>query len=387
MKQTTKAKNQAYQVRDLVKEQAKEQANQATTEFLKAKEQAQVFLKRNLPQVIVQGVIIVAVSVASYSLMTWLVTEIAGVEDTFLAALYEILGTLFLMVIALVSVNTYIYRSRFKEIDTLSEAIFSVANGDFQYRIEYHPRDPMAGVYENFNKMTSELASVQLLQNDFINNYSHEFKTPIASIGGFAELLLEKDLSKEQQQEYLTIIRDESERLSTLASNTIFLSKLSNQQRIGETEVYNLGEQLRQCAIICSGAWMGKHQDFESDLPDVDFEGNKEIMSHLWLNLLTNAVKYTPEGGTITLTLEESPNSVLVCVRDTGEGMSQATQAHLFDPYFQGDSSRSAQGLGLGLSICSRIIELCKGFITVESAVGQGSAFFVTLPKNTSSAK
>lgn len=145
-------------------------------------------------------------------------------------------------------------------------------------------------------------------------------------------------------------------------------------------ENYNLGEQLRQCAIITSPGWLQKKIDFSSELPDLAFRCNRELLQHLWLNLIGNAVKYTPENGTITLSLTSKDNLAIVEISDSGVGISEETQKHMFDPYFQGDTSRSVQGLGLGLSIAKRIVELCEGEISVSSVLGKGSTFTVKLP-------
>ena len=345
-----------------------------------ARKKAAELLKRLIPQILVQSFAIVGTATGSYMIMTWIVQDLAKVQSTYLGAAYEVLGTLVLMILVLVSTNTHVYRKRLQEINTLSDAISRVAGGDFDYKIKVRPNEPMATVYEDFNKMSDELSGVQILRNDFINNYSHEFKTPIASINGFASLLLERKLDEAEQRQYLEIIRDESERLTSLAKNTILLSKLSSTRILTDIEQYNLGEQLRQCAIIASRSWMEKNQDFSSELPDIPYTGNRELMQHLWLNLIGNAVKYTPEGGAISVTLTQENQTILVRVSDTGEGMSEETQKHLFDPYFQGDSSRTVQGLGLGLSIAKRIAELCDGEIRVESTLGQGSTFTVELP-------
>lgn len=345
-----------------------------------ARKTARRLLKRLIPQILVQYAAIAVTAIASNMLLTWVFVELLEVRHIYLSATFETLGTLLLMSISLVATNTYVYRKRLREINTLSEAISRVVSGDYQSRIPIAPHDPMAEIYEDFNKMVAELSSVQILRNDFINNYSHEFKTPIASINGFAELLMEKKLSPEEQRQYLEIIRDESQRLSSLAKNTILLSKLSNQFIITDTERYNLGEQLRQCAIICSRQWLDKRQDFTGDFPDVMYVGNRELMQHLWLNLLGNAIKFTPEGGEIIVTLATEGENAVITVSDSGEGMDAQTLKHLFTPYFQGDSSRSRQGLGLGLSIVKRILELNDGQINVFSELGVGSRFIVTLP-------
>lgn len=338
------------------------------------------FFRRLLPQILVQSLAIVITGASSYMLMTWLIQDVAQISSTYLSALYETLGTLAITIVILVSTNTYIYRKRLREVRTLSDAIEKVASGDFSYRIPIGKRDPMTQIYEDFNKMSSELGSLQILRNDFVNRYSHEFKTPIASINGFSQLLLDKQFPKEEQRQYLEIIRDESERLSKLATNTILFSRLSAQQIITDTEEYDLGEQLRQCSIILSRSWLGKHIAFSGEFPPVLFTGNKELLQHLWLNIIGNAVKYTPVGGEISVMLKESQGNAVVCVSDTGEGISPETREHLFEPYYQGSSEHVSQGLGLGLSIAHRIAELCNGSILVKSEPGAGSEFTVVLP-------
>lgn len=315
-----------------------------------------------------------------YMSMTWLTTEIASINDVYLRAEFQFLGTLVIVLFLLIVIFAIIYRRRKRELITLSENIRKVANGDFSTRIIYNPHDSMAHVYRDFNKMSAELESVQVLRKDFINNYSHEFKTPIASINGFASLLIDKELPREDQCTYLRIIQEESERLSNLTSNTILLSKLSSQKIVSDTERYNLGEQLRQCAIILSHEWLKKQQTFSGEFPSIEYVGNRELMQHLWINLISNAVKYTPEGGEISVELSRQEQQISVTVADTGTGMDEKTLSHLFDPYYQGDRSHSNQGLGLGLSIAKQIVELCNGSIEVKSTVGEESQFIVFLP-------
>lgn len=337
-------------------------------------------MRKVLPQMLMQSFVIITTAVLSFMFMTWFVTDVFNVTDTYTAAGYEALGTLVIFTIVLVPLNTVMYRRRQKEIVTLSDGIRSVAGGNYTTRIDSSKGGQMTHVYEDFNKMCAELASVQILRNDFINSYSHEFKTPIASINGFASLLMEKELPESEQKKYLEIIVEESARLSKLASNTILLSKLSSQQIVTDTEKYDLSEQLRQCAIILSKSWLDKKIEFNGEFPAAMFVGNRELMQHLWLNILSNAVKYTPTGGEITAEVIPQDDSIIVQITDTGEGMSRETLEHLFDPYYQGDASHSRQGLGLGLSIAKRIVELCSGTIAVQSELGAGSHFTVTLP-------
>lgn len=344
------------------------------------KEQLVKLTDKIVPQIVFQSVIIIFVALTSFIFMTWLVTDVFGVKDTYEAAGYELLGSLVILVLTVAPLNVVIYRIRAKEVITLSNAIKAVASGDFATRISTKKQRQITPIYASFNKMCAELESVQILRNDFINSYSHEFKTPIASINGFASLLLEKEMSPQEQRQYLEIIADESARLSKLATNTILLSKLSSQHIVTDTEQYDLSEQLRQCSIILSKKWLDKKIEFSGEFPPIMYFGNKEMMQHLWLNLLDNAIKYTPVGGEISAEAYTENNNVIVKITDTGEGISEETLKYLFDPYYQGDSSHSQQGLGLGLSIARRIVELCGGTITVQSKLSVGSTFTVALP-------
>ena len=333
-----------------------------------------------LPQLLMQSVAVVGTALGSFMLMTWLVSDVLGVENLYVAMGYEMLGTLVILIVLLVPLNTVIYRRRAREVSILSDAIRRVADGDFTIRIPTRRKDQMTPIYEDFNKMCAELESVRLMRNDFINNYSHEFKTPIASINGFASLLLDRKVSEADRRKYLEIIVEESARLSKLATNTILLSKLSAQQIVTDVEIYDLSEQIRQCSIILSRQWLERKIEFSGDLPPARFRGSRELLQHLWLNLLINAVDHTPSGGRISVEVSQAGGTITVVVADTGDGMDDETLRHIFDPYYQGDASHSARGLGLGLSIAHRIVELSRGGIEVESAPGKGTRFIVRLP-------
>ena len=338
------------------------------------------YTNKIIPQFLILLVVAVIVVALGYFFMTWLVSDVLDVEGTYISASFEVVGTIALLVLILIPMIVIFYRSRKKEIRILSEGIAHLAEGDFNYKIPLKKKDSLARVYANFNKMCEELKSVQILRNDFINSYSHEFKTPIASINGFASLLLEKNLTPQEREEYLTIIIEETDRLSRLATNTILLSRLSSQQIVTDVEPYDLSEQIRQCSIILSKRWMEKKIDFDCELEEVTFAGNRELMQHLWLNIISNAIEHTNKGGRIAVSLRMEKENVCVKVLDNGEGMDEQTLKHLFDPYFQGDASHSSQGLGLGLSIAKRIVELCCGEIFVESKIGEGSEFAIYLP-------
>ena len=284
---------------------------------------------------------------------------------------------------AIVGITSTLFSRHFNHlVSGLTGGLKAVAEGDFSRRLDPKKGGPLEAAYEDFNKMSQELQSIQTLRDDFINNFSHEFKTPITAIKGFAELLREPETTPEEREQYLQIIIGESSRLAGLANSALLLTKLESQQFIAEKRPYSLDEQIKRCAILLSPSWEKKEISFTANLEPAEYGGNEELMRHVWINLLNNAVKYTPEGGEITVTLENRPGELAVTVADTGIGMSEEVRAHIFDKYYQGSASGSGgKGLGLGLSIVRRIVELCGGTIQVSSVEDQGSAFTVLLPR------
>lgn len=268
-----------------------------------------------------------------------------------------------------------------KRVNKIAEAMKEVAKGNFEVELKPEKLRPFRDIAVDFNKMANELRSVETLRNDFINDFSHEFKTPISSIHGFAELLLETDVSEEERRAYLEIIAEESERLAALSRDTMMLSKLENQTIISDKENYRLDKQIRQSIILLSKAWSEKNIRMDVDLEDVTYFGNADIMSHIWMNLLNNAIKFTPENGTIRVSMRKKENQIVIYFMDTGIGMTEEEINRIFQKYYQVDNSHATKGMGLGLSIVYRIVDMCKGTITVESKPGEGSTFTVTLPE------
>lgn len=263
---------------------------------------------------------------------------------------------------------------------SLIKGIEAIADGDFDVRLDSANSAFLSPIYEDFNKMAAELQNTGILRTDFINSYSHEFKTPIVSINGFANLLMERNVSEEDRKKYLKIIADESARLSELANDTLLLSKLDSQQIIPDKKTYALDEQLRHCVILLSVDWGKKNIDLAGELSEVSYTGNEELMQHLWMNLLNNAIRYTPAGGEIRVSLSREENSAVIRVADNGTGMDEETVIHIFDKYYQGTAAGKLYGLGLGLSIAKRIVDLCGGIISVETRKNEGSTFTVRLP-------
>lgn len=289
------------------------------------------------------------------------------------------LGIIIPMCILLAGYNVFMFRSAYKLTNMMNSSIAKIAGGDFTVRLNSDNAKSMAEVFDNINIMTQELQNMAMMKNDFINTYSHEFKTPIASINGFAELLLTTAVTDDERQTYLQIIADESKRLADLADKTILLSRLDNQSIIDNKRNYSLDEQLRQCSILLSSQWTAKNINFSGDIDEVNYYGNEELMQQLWLNLMSNAIKFTPDGGEIFTTLSCSNGKISVSIRDNGIGMSDTHAARIFDKYYQAEVSAHKSGLGLGLSIAKRILDLCGGDISVTSAPNEGSCFTVQL--------
>ena len=272
-------------------------------------------------------------------------------------------------------------------IRRLSKAAREVAEGDFSVYIEpinppekYDYRDVM---YEDFNKMVEELGSIETLTNDFIANVSHEIKTPISIIQNYASALEKEELTEEQREEYSHTIITATKRLNTLVENILRLNKLDNQELKRSSEPYDICKQLCDCALQFEDLFEEKEIALTADLEDrLIIHADEGMMEIVWFNLLSNALKFTEPGGEITLKQKSGRNRVIVSISDTGCGMDEETMKHIFEKFYQGDTSRSGEGNGLGLAISYRVVEKLGGKLTVESELGRGSTFTDALPIN-----
>ncbi len=262
--------------------------------------------------------------------------------------------------------------------DKLITAIQRLADGDFSVRIDVDGgRFGFDEVYEKFNRMAAELSSVKALREDYVRNFSHEIKTPLASINGFAKLLDEGKLSDEEKREVIGIIVNESDRLSRLSNNILLLSKVENQQLADVRKEFRLDLQIKDCIIMLAREWEEKKITINSRLESVTYYGDEQLLKQVWINLLANAVKFTPDNGEITVELVKRGGAAVVTVADNGIGLTPEQAGHVFDKYYQ--AGKSTAGSGLGLTICRRICELSGGEISVESKYGEGSTFTVKL--------
>ena len=274
----------------------------------------------------------------------------------------------------------YVIRARNRKVELIIESMNKVAEGDYTVRITEPSRTKeFERIFTNFNKMVEELSSVKTLRENFIHDFSHEFKTPISSIHGFADLLLDGGTTDEEQKRILQIISEESDRLWKLADNTLFLSKLENQQLAGETEIIKLDEQLKDAVIMLASEWEKKNISLSSELAPAKVRGNSTLLMQVWVNLITNAVKFTSEGGEIKVGLTVEDGVACVTVSDNGMGMDAQDIAHIFEKSYRAEDAASTEGNGLGLAICKRICDLSGGEISVKSAKGKGSVFTVKL--------
>lgn len=267
----------------------------------------------------------------------------------------------------------------------LAEATEQVAGGDFSVYISpLHTSDRLDYLdvmIMDFNKMVEELGSIETLKTDFFSNVSHEIKTPLAVIQNNAELLRMEGLT-DTQREYADTIYQASRRLADLISNILKLNKLEKQTITPDVQVYDVCAQLAECALGHEQAWEQKNLDFDADMEDrAEIAADPALMELVWNNLFSNAVKFTEPGGSIVLTESSDENSVSVSVRDTGCGMSEETKKHIFEKFYQGDTSHAMAGNGLGLALALRVLQLSNFQIKVDSAPGQGSTFTVIMPK------
>lgn len=268
-------------------------------------------------------------------------------------------------------------------ITKLNYASREIAGGNFGVRLDTVSQiKEITETFTNFNQMAHELSSIEMMRNDFIANISHEFKTPIAAIEGFATLLQDGELTEDERMQYTRMILESTRQFSALSSNILKLSKLENQEKILEQVNYRLDEQLRQSILFLENSWIEKELELELILPKTFLFGNEDLMMQVWTNLLSNAIKFTPESGRIRITLESSTELISVSVKDTGIGISPQEKKHIFEKFYQADKSRAREGNGLGLSLAYRIVSLCGGTIQVQSESGQGSEFTVKLPNH-----
>ncbi len=275
-----------------------------------------------------------------------------------------------------------------KPITDLSNASSLVAKGDFFIQLQENGcGKEICEMIRSFNIMTNKLKNIETLRNDFVTNVSHEFKTPLSVINGYATLLQDESISVEERNNYIEKIISNSKRLSNLTENVLLLSKLENQDIVLDKTFFSLDEQIRNDILSLEELWVEKKLTLNIDLENIQFYWNKNMLSLVWCNLLSNAIKFTPAGGTIWIEIKYDKSNILVSVGDTGIGMTEETQMHIFEKFYCEDKSRHSGSNGLGLTLTKRIIWLCGGTIEVQSKKDQGTIFYVRLPHETKTAQ
>ena len=277
-------------------------------------------------------------------------------------------------------ITVFVGRTILKPLHEISRATSEVARGNFKVRVRV-PDDIEYGMLaNNFNKMAVQLSEIETLRGDFISSVSHEFKTPLASIQGFAKLLQDENISEEDRKEYTQVIIDETSRLTKLSTNILKLTKLENQKTIGKKSKFLLDEQIRKIIVMLEPEWSKKDIELDVDLEEITYIGNEELMAQIWQNIINNAIKFTGVGGNIGVKLYRSEQCIVVKISDDGPCIPDEKRTKIFEKFYQGDHSRSTDGNGLGLALVQRVVELCNGSVWVENTAPTGVCFTVQLP-------
>lgn len=315
-------------------------------------------------------------------LILWIILYQCGIivgdpKDHRLPILFLIFGSLLIGS----AIAVYVGKKFIRPIQKISNAFAVLSKGDFSVRVSEDASIPeIREMAKRFNAMVYDLSHVETLRTDFIESVSHEFKTPITSIEGYATLLQNTHLSPEKHAHYVAIIIENSRRLSDLSTNILMLSKLENQEIIPDKSEYRMDEQIRKAILMLEQKWEEKQIEFELELPCQRYCGNEQLLERVWSNLIDNAIKFSPEQSIIHIVMQVNSAEIVVSITDHGTGMTEEVQEHLFEKFYQGDSSRKSEGNGLGLPLVRRIVELCRGTVTVKSELGAGTTFTVALP-------
>ena len=291
---------------------------------------------------------------------------------------------IFLAILFTTADDIYHYITVKKPMERIRKDLDKVVEGDFSVRIDYvkwrDSGNEIDDVITLLNDVIQELSGVETLRNDFIANVSHELKTPLAVIQNYASMLQNPVIEDEKQVEYAKNIVNASKRLTDLITNILKLNKLENQQIYPETTIYNLGEQICECILTFEEVWEEKNLELEVELEeDIHVKADAELMTLVWNNLFSNAVKFTEPGGKIMIGLKKEEEKVVVTVEDTGCGIAPEVGQHIFEKFYQGDTSHAVQGNGLGLALVKRVIDITGGEISVQSKLGEGTTFKVIL--------
>ncbi|MFK7692503.1 ATP-binding protein [Paenibacillus sp. HJGM_3] len=277
------------------------------------------------------------------------------------------------------------HRRSMSPLQPIVEAMRRMAKGDFNVNLDAkpHTNGPFGPIVESLNDMAIGLNEMERMRQEFISNVSHEIQSPLTSISGFTRALHNDQLQLEERKRYLSIIETESRRLSKLSDNLLKLTSLESQHHPFEAKRFRLHKQIRNIVLACEPQWVEKSIEMDVSLEEIDLIADEELLSQVWINLINNSIKFTPVGGTIGIALTKRGFEAVVRIWDTGPGIADEDQAHIFERFYKADKSRNrsgSSGSGLGLSIVKKIVQMHKGSVCVDSTPGQGAQFTVVLP-------
>ncbi len=308
--------------------------------------------------------------------------SLAFIVDRFFNVEISIPNLVWIVVVSIIVgglVMASISKKLITPLTNLSTAMNKVADGDFTTQIETESKhEPIQDIYTNFNLMVKELSATETLQTDFVSNVSHEIKTPITAIEGYATLL-QDCTDNETEAEYVDKILLNTKRLSELVGNILLISKVDNKAIQAKKTTYRLDEQIRQSIVLLEPKWSAKEIEFDVDMDEIEYTGDESLMFHVWNNLIDNAIKFNPQNGFIRIKLEKSDENITFIIEDEGCGISDEEKKHIFNKFYQSDSSHKAEGNGLGLALVKNILNLCGGEISVTDGKNGGARFTVVL--------
>ena len=334
----------------------------------------------------------------AFAIFTILLTAITIASVSVgLFAKFEIIGTtekldLFTIIVLMVAISTilgtgisfFVMKFPLRPFNKLAICMKELSLGDYSVRLEYtgmiNEMQSFNELSTSFNKLATELQNNQMLRSDFINNFSHEFKTPIASILGFARLLQKGELTEDEKKQYINAIEEEARRLSSMAMNVLNLTKVEKQEILNDVCEFNLSEQVRYCVLLLEDKWTKKNISPILDFEEFTVEGNEELLIQVWINLIDNAVKFSSTDSEISLEIGENDNQVIVSIANGGYEIPEHKLNKIWSRFYQADESHSSEGNGIGLAIVKRVVELHSGSVNVKSENGQ-TVFTVVLPK------
>lgn len=347
-------------------------------------EQKQRFSLTLLFALVVFCILVAAIGLAAVTVYILVLLKVFGGTAEEIKIVHIILFmSLFSLVIGS-GVSMLLGKVPLRPINKLVNGMNSLASGNFKTRIQYggpignHPT--FNEITVSFNMLAEELENTEVLRNDFINNFSHEFKTPIVSIAGFAKLLKKGNLTEEQRQQYLDAIEKESMRLSYMATNVLNMSKVENQTILTDVTSYNLSEQIRFAVLLLEGKWSKKNIDFQLEFDEHDIEANEELLKQIWINLVDNAIKFSPENETVRIDITNLGDRLSVKIGNHGKTIPEDKLKKIFNKFYQCDESHASEGNGIGLAIVGSVVALHGGTVTVESK-DEYTEFCVILPK------